>query len=145
LLLPYAVDTNVQVHPRVCLHRRIAQLQSKRRSLAGTGIERAPSISPVALPRTVVKQPTPESHCTFQIFTTHDRVSEGGHAPFLHPGRSPAHKDSMARPWEGAVAGVRSGLISLGEQITWRAWHFGVPIRMMKPDHPDGGAGLLRG
>ena len=41
-----------------------------------------------------------------------------------------AHKDSMARSREDAVGGVRSGLISLGEQVTWRAWHFGVPIRM---------------
>lgn len=41
-----------------------------------------------------------------------------------------AHKDSMARSREDAVAGVRSGLISLGQQVTWRAWHFGVPIRM---------------
>jgi ligand-binding SRPBCC domain-containing protein len=41
-----------------------------------------------------------------------------------------AHKDSMARSREDAIAGVRSGLISLGEQVTWRAWHFGVPIRM---------------
>lgn len=41
-----------------------------------------------------------------------------------------AHKDSMARSREDAVAGVRCGLISLGEEVTWRAWHFGVPIRM---------------
>lgn len=41
-----------------------------------------------------------------------------------------AHKDSMVGSREDAVAGVRSGLISLGEQVTWRAWHFGVPIRM---------------
>ncbi|MGO4191147.1 cyclase [Arthrobacter sp. YAF17] len=41
-----------------------------------------------------------------------------------------AHKDSMARSREDAVAGVRTGLISLGEEVTWRAWHFGVPIRM---------------
>ena len=41
-----------------------------------------------------------------------------------------AHKDSMARSREEAVAGVRTGLISLGEEVTWRAWHFGVPIRM---------------
>jgi ligand-binding SRPBCC domain-containing protein len=41
-----------------------------------------------------------------------------------------AHKDSMAQSREDAVAGVRSGLISLGEEVTWRAWHFGVPIRM---------------
>ena len=41
-----------------------------------------------------------------------------------------AHKDSMARSREDAVAGVTSGLISLGERVTWRAWHFGIPIRM---------------
>ena len=41
-----------------------------------------------------------------------------------------AHKDSMARSREEAVAGVTSGLISLGQEVTWRAWHFGVPLRM---------------
>jgi ligand-binding SRPBCC domain-containing protein len=41
-----------------------------------------------------------------------------------------AHKDSMARSREEAVAGVTSGVISLGEEVTWRAWHFGVPLRM---------------
>ena len=41
-----------------------------------------------------------------------------------------AHKDSMARSREEAVGGVTSGVISLGEDVTWRAWHFGVPLRM---------------
>lgn len=41
-----------------------------------------------------------------------------------------AHKESMARSREQAIAGVTSGLISLGEEVTWRAWHFGVPLRM---------------
>jgi len=41
-----------------------------------------------------------------------------------------AHKDSMARSRERAVAGVTTGLISLGEEVTWRAWHFGFPLRM---------------
>lgn len=41
-----------------------------------------------------------------------------------------AHKESMAHSREKAVAGVTSGLISLGEDVTWRAWHFGVPLRM---------------
>ncbi|MCC3275347.1 SRPBCC family protein [Arthrobacter sp. zg-Y20] len=40
------------------------------------------------------------------------------------------HKDSMARSREEAVGGVTSGLISKGEEVTWRAWHFGVPLRM---------------
>ncbi|MBP2413986.1 ligand-binding SRPBCC domain-containing protein [Arthrobacter stackebrandtii] len=41
-----------------------------------------------------------------------------------------AHKDSMSHAREKAVAGVTSGFISLGEEVTWRAWHFGVPMRM---------------
>lgn len=41
-----------------------------------------------------------------------------------------AHKDSMSHSREKAVAGVASGLISLGEEVTWRAWHFGLPLRM---------------
>ena len=41
-----------------------------------------------------------------------------------------AHKESVARSREEAVAGVTTGLISLGEDVTWRAWHFGVPLRM---------------
>ena len=52
------------------------------------------------------------------------------------------HKNSMAHTREQAVAGVTSGLIALGEEVTWRAWHFGVPLRMTSritqmeaPDH----------
>lgn len=41
-----------------------------------------------------------------------------------------AHRASMARSREKAVAGVTSGLISLGEEVTWRAWHFGLPLQM---------------
>ncbi len=37
---------------------------------------------------------------------------------------------SMRFSRERAVAGVTSGLIGLGEQVTWRAWHVGVPVRM---------------
>ncbi|MFF1251699.1 SRPBCC family protein [Pseudarthrobacter sp. NPDC058329] len=40
------------------------------------------------------------------------------------------HKDSMAESLEEAVAGVTSGLLSLNEEVTWRAWHFGVPLEM---------------
>ncbi|MET4147243.1 MULTISPECIES: SRPBCC family protein [unclassified Arthrobacter] len=40
------------------------------------------------------------------------------------------HKDSMVQSHEEAVDGVTSGLISLGEEVTWRAWHFGVPLQM---------------
>ncbi len=52
-----------------------------------------------------------------------------------------AHKDSMARSRERAVGGVTTGLISLGEEVTWRAWHFGLPLAMtsriteMEPPH----------
>ena len=40
------------------------------------------------------------------------------------------HVASMARSRERAIGGVTSGSIGLGEEVTWRAWHFGVPIRM---------------
>ena len=36
----------------------------------------------------------------------------------------------MAKSREEAIAGVTAGLISLGEEVTWRAWHFGFPLRM---------------
>ena len=55
----------------------------------------------------------------------------------LHPARLfdlardvSAHTESMSRSREKAIGGVRSGLIGLGEDVTWRAWHFGLPLRM---------------
>ena len=41
-----------------------------------------------------------------------------------------AHKESMAGSREEAVGGVTSGLLSQGEEVTWRAWHFGLPLKM---------------
>ena len=41
-----------------------------------------------------------------------------------------AHVDSMAQSRERAIAGVTSGLIGLGEHVTWRARHFGIPFTM---------------
>jgi len=41
-----------------------------------------------------------------------------------------AHLVSMAKSRERAVAGVTSGLIGLGETVTWSARHFGLPLRM---------------
>lgn len=41
-----------------------------------------------------------------------------------------AHTESMKDSAERAVAGVTTGMIGLGEQVTWRATHFGVPLRM---------------
>jgi len=40
------------------------------------------------------------------------------------------HMASMARSRERAIGGVTTGNIGLGEQVTWRAWHFGIPITM---------------
>jgi ligand-binding SRPBCC domain-containing protein len=40
------------------------------------------------------------------------------------------HVGSMAASGERAVAGRTSGLIGLGEQVTWEARHFGVRWRM---------------
>ena len=41
-----------------------------------------------------------------------------------------AHTASMGRSKERAVAGVTEGEMSLGDSVTWRAIHFGVPFRM---------------
>jgi ligand-binding SRPBCC domain-containing protein len=41
-----------------------------------------------------------------------------------------AHVASMRGSGERAVDGVTSGAIGLGEQVTWRAKHFGLPFTM---------------
>jgi ligand-binding SRPBCC domain-containing protein len=41
-----------------------------------------------------------------------------------------AHVASMAHSREQAVAGVTAGTIRLGEEVTWRATHFGLPFTM---------------
>jgi ligand-binding SRPBCC domain-containing protein len=40
------------------------------------------------------------------------------------------HKHSMEGTNEEAVGGVTSGLIGAGEQVTWRATHFGITQRL---------------
>lgn len=41
-----------------------------------------------------------------------------------------AHTSSMGASGERAVAGVTSGLLALGDSVTWEARHFGLPFRM---------------
>ncbi len=41
-----------------------------------------------------------------------------------------AHTASMGRSKERAVAGVTQGEMALGQSVTWRARHFGIPFRM---------------
>ena len=41
-----------------------------------------------------------------------------------------AHVDSQKRAGERAVSGVMSGLIGEGQEVTWQARHFGIPLRM---------------
>jgi len=41
-----------------------------------------------------------------------------------------AHRASMAKFQERAVAGITSGQIGLGEHVTWRARHFGMTWTM---------------
>lgn len=41
-----------------------------------------------------------------------------------------AHTDSMSGFRETTVGGVQNGFIGLHEDVTWRAWHFGLPLRM---------------
>jgi ligand-binding SRPBCC domain-containing protein len=40
------------------------------------------------------------------------------------------HMDSTGRTGERAVAGVTSGMMSLGDEVTWEATHFGVRQRL---------------
>ena len=40
------------------------------------------------------------------------------------------HTESQAASRERAIGGVVSGRIGLGEEVTWRARHFGVPLRL---------------
>lgn len=40
------------------------------------------------------------------------------------------HLRSMQDSGERAIGGVTSGMIGLGESVTWRARHFGLPITM---------------
>ena len=41
-----------------------------------------------------------------------------------------SHIASMAASNERAIAGVTTGHIGLGEEVTWRARHFGIPFTM---------------
>jgi ligand-binding SRPBCC domain-containing protein len=41
-----------------------------------------------------------------------------------------AHLASMAHSRERAIGSVTSDVLGLGDEITWRAWHFGVPWRL---------------
>jgi ligand-binding SRPBCC domain-containing protein len=41
-----------------------------------------------------------------------------------------AHSESMRQSGEKVVAGVTSGLMRLGDTVTWRARHFGIFFRM---------------
>jgi len=41
-----------------------------------------------------------------------------------------AHVASMAHSHERPVGRVTSDLLGLGDEITWQAWHFGVPWRL---------------
>jgi ligand-binding SRPBCC domain-containing protein len=41
-----------------------------------------------------------------------------------------AHTASMRRSGERAIGGVTSGVMKLGDTVTWRARHFGIAFRM---------------
>jgi ligand-binding SRPBCC domain-containing protein len=40
------------------------------------------------------------------------------------------HLASMAKSGERAIGGLRAGQLGLGQEVTWRARHFGLPWRM---------------
>lgn len=41
-----------------------------------------------------------------------------------------AHTASMSRSGERIIGGIRSGVLGLGDSVTWRARHFGLPFTM---------------
>ena len=41
-----------------------------------------------------------------------------------------AHQDSAEGTQERAIGGVTKGLIGLGEEVTWKARHFGIKQRL---------------
>jgi len=51
------------------------------------------------------------------------------------------HQHSMQHTGESAIAGVTSGLINLGQSVTWKGKHFGIWLthksRITEMDHPD--------
>jgi ligand-binding SRPBCC domain-containing protein len=40
------------------------------------------------------------------------------------------HLDSTAATRERAIAGKTSGVLALDDWVTWKAWHFGLPLRL---------------
>jgi ligand-binding SRPBCC domain-containing protein len=74
-------------------------------------------------------------------FECRTRLPIGVHEAFDRSRSIDLHLSSMARSRERAIGGVTSGLIGAGEEVTWRAWHFGLPFTMtsritrMSPPH----------
>jgi ligand-binding SRPBCC domain-containing protein len=63
-------------------------------------------------------------------FECRTRLPVGVHEAFDRSRSIDLHLSSMARSRERAIGGVTSGLIGAGEEVTWRAWHFGLPFTM---------------
>lgn len=55
-----------------------------------------------------------------------------------------AHLASMAESGEQAIGGVTSGLIGLGETVTWRAKHFWGAVHDDGPNHRARASGTVR-
>jgi ligand-binding SRPBCC domain-containing protein len=53
-----------------------------------------------------------------------------------------SHVASMARSRERAIGGRTRGILALGDEVTWRALHFGVPwtmtVRIVEFERPHG-------
>ncbi|MDQ0030699.1 SRPBCC family protein [Arthrobacter bambusae] len=63
-------------------------------------------------------------------FTCHTQIAMEPEELFNLARNVDAHVGSMASSRERAVAGVMSGLLSEGDEVTWQAWHFGLPLQM---------------
>ncbi len=66
-------------------------------------------------------------HVTFQLET---QVAASVEACFELSLSVDAHTESMRNSGEKIVGGVSSGVMRLGDTVTWQARHFGIPFRM---------------
>jgi ligand-binding SRPBCC domain-containing protein len=80
------------------------------------------SVGPVCRPRACSVRPLPHIALTTEIDAQPEVCFDLSLDVDLHT------RSTGAR--EEIVGGVRSGRMKLGDDVTWKAWHFGIPFRM---------------
>lgn len=97
--------------------------------MALTAVRAAPSTTWRPRPHDVESGGLRTTHLGYRMtasFTCRTELDAAPEGAFELSRSIDAHLGSMADTGERAVGGVTSGLIGLGETVTWRARHFGV-------------------